>query len=71
MFQYFKMKKNERKVKAAFYGMIVSVVDNQKELIEFVQKLFISLKDVSAEDMQKEFIGKLAEIIHEENKSEI
>ncbi len=68
MITYFKMKKREWKVKAAFYGMIISIVDNQKELIEFVQKLFLSLKDISVEDMRDEFISKLAEIIHTENK---
>lgn len=70
MFKYFKMKKNEWKIKAAVYEMIAYVMDNQKEIIDLMQKLFISLKDTSSEEIQKEFISKLAEIIHEENKSE-
>lgn len=71
MITYFKMKKNEWKVKAAIYGMIATVMDNQKEIIEFAQKLFVSLKDVSAEDMQKELISKIAELVHNDNnKSE-
>ncbi len=67
MFTYFKMKKNEWKVKATIYGIIASVMDNQKEIIEFVQKLYDSLKDVSAEDMQKELITKIAELVHQDN----
>jgi len=71
MITYFKMKKNEWKIKNTIYGMIASVIDNQKELVEFAQKLYDGLKDVSAEDMQKELIAKIAELVHDENnKSE-
>ena len=71
MFTYFiKMKKNELKVKAMFYGTIIQIMDNQdeiKDMINLVKKLYEELKDVPAEDLQKEFIGKLAEIIHNES----
>lgn len=30
--------------------------------------MFVALKDVPVEDLQKEFVAKLAEIIHTENK---
>lgn len=70
MFKYFKMKRNEWKIKAAIYGIIASVMDNQQEIIETVKKLFLSLKDISAEDMQQEFISKITELIYEENRKE-
>ena len=69
MFTYFKMKKNEWTVKKMFYGAIVQLMDNQdeiKDMINLVKKLYEELKDVPTEDLQKEFIGKLAEIIHNE-----
>ena len=69
MFTYFKMKKNEWTVKKMFYGAIVQLMDNQdeiKDMINLVKKLYEELKDIPAEDLQKEFIGKLAEIIHNE-----
>ena len=69
MFTYFKMKKNEWTVKKMFYGAIVQLMDNQdeiKDIINLVKKLYEELKDIPAEDLQKEFIGKLAEIIHNE-----
>ena len=69
MFTYFKMKKNEWTVKKMFYGAIVQLMDNQdeiKNMINLVKKLYEELKDIPAEDLQKEFIGKLAEIIHNE-----
>ena len=69
MFTYFKMKKNEWTVKKMFYGTIVQLMDNQDEIkgmINLVKKLQEELKDIPAEDLQKEFIGKLAEIIHNE-----
>ena len=70
MFTYFKMKKNEWTVKKMFYGAIVQLMDNQdeiKDMINLVKKLYEELKDIPTEDLQKEFIGKLAEIIHNEN----
>ena len=73
MFTYFKMKKNEWTVKKMFYGAIVQLMDNQdeiKDMINLVKKLYEELKDVPAEDLQKEFIGKLAEIIHNDNKED-
>ena len=62
------MKRNEWKIKAMVYGTIASLMDNQKEILGLLQKMYIALKDISADDLQKEFISKLAEIIHNENK---
>ena len=70
MITYFRMKKNEWKVKAIFYGTIIQIMDNQNEIMDalnLVKKLYEELKDVPTEDLQKEFISKLAEIIHAEN----
>ena len=70
MITYFRMKRNEWKVKAMFYGTIAQIMDNQdeiKDMINLVKKLQEELKDIPAEDLQKEFVSKLAEIIHNEN----
>ena len=69
MITYIKYKRNEWKVKAMLYGTIAQIMDNQdeiKDIINLVKKLYEELKDISTEDLQKEFIGKLAEIIHNE-----
>ena len=68
MINFIRMKRNEWKVKAMFYATIAALFDNQKEIIEMLQKVYVSLKDVPAEELQKELIAKLAEIIHDENK---
>lgn len=68
---YIIMKKNEWKIRAMVYGTIASLMDNQKEILGLLQKMYISLKDVPTEDLQKEFISKLAEIIHNENKDKV
>ena len=73
MFTYFKYKKNEWKVKTMFYGTIAQIMDKRdeiKDMINLVKKLYEELKDVPAEDLQKEFIGKLAEIIHNEQSTD-
>ena len=74
MITYFiRMKRNEWKVKAMLYGTIAQIMDNQdeiKDMINLVKKLYEELKDVPTEDLQKEFVSALAEIIHNENKTE-
>ena len=69
MITYIKYKFNEWKVKAIFYGAIVQLMDNQdeiKDMLDLVKRLYEELKNVHTEDLQKEFVSKLAEIIHNE-----
>lgn len=68
MINYFRMKKAEWKIKATFLGAIASIIDNQKDILSLLQKMYIMLKDVPVEDLQKEFVAKLAKIVHEESK---
>ena len=68
MFTYFKMKKNEWTIRNAMYNCILDFMENKKDIVNAAKKLFDSVKDMSAEDIRDEFIGKLAEIVHEENK---
>ena len=73
MFTYFEYKKNEWKVKAMFYGTIIQIMDNQdeiKNMLDLVKRLYEELKDVPTEDLQKEFVSSLAEIIHNEQSSD-
>ena len=68
--KYITYKKNEWKVKAMLYGTIAQIMDNQdeiKDMINLVKRLYEELKDVPTEDLQKEFVSALAEIIHNEN----
>ena len=70
MITYFEYKKNEWKVKAMFYGTIIQIMHSQdeiKDILDLVKRLYEELKDVPTEDLQKEFVSKLAEIIHNEN----
>ena len=67
MITYLKMKRSEWKIKKMFYGTIVSLIKNQKEILELLQKMYVALKDIPADELQEEFVSKLSEIIHEEN----
>ena len=67
--KYITYKKNEWTVKAIFYGTIIQIMDNQdeiKDMLDLVKRLYEELKDVPTEDLQKEFVSALAEIIHNE-----
>ena len=73
MFKYIEYKKNEWKVKAMLYGTIIQIMDNQdeiKDMLDLVKRLYEELKDVPTEDLQKEFVSKLAEIIHNEQATD-
>lgn len=70
MIRYFKMKKrmkkNELVVKSAFYEMVVSFIDGNKDYIGFIQKVYVACKDVPVDELRSELIGKIAELAHEE-----
>ena len=73
MFKYITYKKNEWKVKAMFYRTIIQIMDNQdeiKDMLDLVKRLYEELKNVPTEDLQKEFVSKLAEIIHNEQATD-
>lgn len=67
---YIKMKKAEWKIKATIYSTVAYTLENSTEVIDMIKKLFVTLKDVSFEDLQKEFVGALAKMIHEENQTQ-
>ena len=71
--KYITYKFNEWKVKAMLYGTIAQIMDNQdeiKDMLDLVKRLYEELKDVPTEDLQKEFVSKLAEIIHNEQSAD-
>lgn len=72
MLQYFKMKKAEIRFKLLVYETMNKIIDNQKELknmADLIQKLYLSLKDVPAEDLREELIAELAGLIHAESNA--
>ena len=73
MIEYITYKKNELKVKAMLYATIAQIMDNQdeiKDILDLVKRLYEELKDVPTEDLQKEFVSALAEIIHNEQSAD-
>lgn len=69
MINFIRMKKNEWKVKAMFYGTIAALMEQQKDILKVLQKMYVSFKDVPAEELRNELISKLAEMIHEEKNA--
>lgn len=63
---FFKMKLNEWKIKAQLYGIIASFMDNQKDIAEFVTRMYTALKDVEPDELKEALISRLAELAHEE-----
>lgn len=63
---WLEMKKKEILVKSKLYGMILAFADEKEDLVKLVKDLYMELKDVPMNELRKEFVGKLAEIIHNE-----
>lgn len=70
MIRYLKMKRAEWKVKAMLYGAIAALMEHQKDVLELLQKMYVALKDVPAEELRREFVSRLAELIHSESKED-
>lgn len=67
MFRYWKMKRNEWKLKGMLYETIIKYIENQKDILALAQNLYVALKDVPVAELRSELIHELAEIIHESN----
>lgn len=64
MFTYFKMKKAELKVKAAFYGIIAKAIDEKSDVVTMVKSLYESCKGMSGDDIRDMVLYKIAELVH-------
>lgn len=69
MRHFFRMKKYEWKVKTMIYGAIISMSEQQRGIMELLQKLYTAFKDMPEEELKREFIEKLAGIIHDDNQT--
>lgn len=67
MITYFRMKINEWKLKSAIYSSILGFMNSKKTIFETLKNFLESVKDMTGEELRDEFIGKLAEIIHEKS----
>ena len=67
---WFIMKKKEIALKLTLYTAIEKVIAEQKDIITLLSNLYMSLRDVPFDQLKDEFLGKLAEIIHEQAETE-
>ena len=64
------MKKKEITLKVKLYTVIEGFITEQKDITTLLSNLFTVLKDVPLNELKDEFIGKLAEIIHDQAEAE-
>lgn len=67
---WFIMKKKEIALKLTLYTVIETIITEQRDIITLLSGLYSSLKDVPYDQLKDEFLGKLAEIIHDQAESE-
>ncbi len=66
MITYLKMKRNQWKVKAALYGAAAAFLENRAETLGFLRKMYLALKDVPADELQKALMAELARTVRPE-----
>ena len=64
MFTYFKMKKAELKVKAAFYGIIAKAIDEKSDVVTMVKSLYESCQGLTGDDLRDAILDRVAELVH-------
>lgn len=67
MFNYFKMKKSELKVKKAFYDALSKIIEEKADILQMVSSTYEAFKGMSGEEIRDDILGKIAEIIHNSN----
>lgn len=70
MITFIKMKYKEYKLKLALYTVIEKVIAEQKDITTLLSDLYVALKDIPLIELKDEFLGKLAEIIHDQAEKE-
>ena len=62
MREYFRMKKYEWKVKAQFFGIIASFMENRKGITDLLKKLYEAFKDTDSEELKEMLVTKIVEL---------
>lgn len=62
MRKYFRMKKYEWKVKAQFFDMIASFMENRKGITDLLKKLYEGLKDTDSDELKELLVSKIVEL---------
>ena len=66
----FSTKVMEIELKYKLYSFINQFLNNQNEYINFYKKIYETLKDVPQDELYKQLIISVAEIVHESNNKE-
>ena len=67
---WLEMKKKEILLKNKLYGMILAFADEKEDLVKLVKDLYTELNDIPVNELRKEFISNLTEIIHAQAEKE-
>ena len=67
---YFKMKAAEIRLKLMLYIKLETMISEQKDIMDAIQRLYLAMKGKTVEELQTSFVHELAQIIHDENQKE-
>ena len=61
-----KVKRYEIKLKFQLYSTLAYIIDNNKDITGLIQRLYVALKDVPVEELQKAFVSEISQLAHEQ-----
>lgn len=62
----YKLWKLKLEMKLAFYTTLKSILDNNKDIVNFAVLMFKALQDTDPEEFKDELIARIAHLAHEE-----
>lgn len=63
---WYTVRKTEIALKASLYGAIAAFINERQEITDLIKKMYISLKDVSADELGNELIDRITDLAHEQ-----
>ena len=68
---WYRMKREEIKMKLVIYSYVNKFMENKKEIIKLAFDLFYALKDIPTDKLQEKFIAALAEVVHKSTHDKV
>ena len=64
--EFIEMKKKEIRVKTALYSAVDKFIVEKQDMLDLVMRIYETLKNTPAENLQQEFISQIVNVIHKD-----
>lgn len=64
--EFIEMKKKEIRVKTALYSAVDKFIVEKQDMLDFVMRIYETLKNTPTENLQQELISQIVNVIHKD-----